>query len=518
MSDYLKNEGFYWRPLGGNNIDQISGHCYQYTDVRKNQNAFSSTTIIVDLGKFDNHQALGVKNSAAAVPDIRELLNSRTNAPRAIFITHSHPDHLNGIVHYLKAGYDLPPLYGGKYTEMILNELYEEFHIPEKKRPPFHLIADGDVVKTGSLEIEAVAASHTCFDSLGFFIKSPDALVYHTGDMKLDGSTYFRKPTNLRRIKELAKDINYVVADFCGVTDDGFAVKEVDTFKKMVALIRKSRKKKIFIPVYPTHPEMYIIAFLAALKLKKNVIFYGTKDFYGYLQLIVNYGISFAKIAGRRIRVLYKPGDEMAELGGNFAVIGTYNDLGRYFGNESKDCFGIITAKTFFNPLKGQFNAPNIPFVSVDKIPELQGFGHGFFGDYEALGKLLPDAVFIPTHCPVYVTDNFRELARCIHMKLIEETPKNNEIFRLAKEFCTKISAAPATWLVVNYDEDYAYFTEVWQKPTSGEGFLKRTVSARRCRSKFKMFQHLRQHRENRCGFKGLGRGRDPNITKKEEL
>ena len=107
MSEYLKNEGLYWRPFGGNNIDQVSGHCYQYTDVIFQKSGPQATTIVVDLGKFDNHQALGVKNSAAAVPDIRKLLNDLENAPKAIFITHSHPDHLNGIVHYLKAGYRL---------------------------------------------------------------------------------------------------------------------------------------------------------------------------------------------------------------------------------------------------------------------------------------------------------------------------------------------------------------------------------------------------------------------------
>lgn len=44
---------------------------------------------------------------------------------------------------------------------------------------------------------------------------------------------------------------------------------------------------------------MYIMAFLAALKLRKNVIFYGNKDFYSYLKLIVRYGISFEKWRAR---------------------------------------------------------------------------------------------------------------------------------------------------------------------------------------------------------------------------
>ena len=77
MAGYFTESGLYWRPLGGNNIDQISGHCYQYTDVRNLKFGLAATTIVVDLGKFDNHQALGIRNSAAAVPDIRELLHQK---------------------------------------------------------------------------------------------------------------------------------------------------------------------------------------------------------------------------------------------------------------------------------------------------------------------------------------------------------------------------------------------------------------------------------------------------------
>ena len=130
MTEQLDKIGLYWQPLGGNNIDQISGHCYRYTDCSHNSAAFLYTTIIVDIGKFDNYQALGVEGASAALPDIRPFLNGGTFQAAAIFITHSHPDHLNGLVHYLKLGYKLPPVYLGRYSAMILEDLYDEFEIP----------------------------------------------------------------------------------------------------------------------------------------------------------------------------------------------------------------------------------------------------------------------------------------------------------------------------------------------------------------------------------------------------
>ncbi len=50
MSEYWENTGFYWQPLGGNNIDQISGHSYQYTNIVLNsRKKLQQTTIIVDI-------------------------------------------------------------------------------------------------------------------------------------------------------------------------------------------------------------------------------------------------------------------------------------------------------------------------------------------------------------------------------------------------------------------------------------------------------------------------------------
>lgn len=503
MAEWTQECGLYWRPLGGNNIDQISGHSYQYTDICRRNGHLKTTTIIVDIGKFDNHQALHVKNSAAAVPDLRELLGDGDLTAEAVFLTHSHPDHLNGLVHYLKAGYHLPPLYGGKYTRMILEELYQEFGIAADRRPVFKEIRDGDEIQVGSLTVEAVAASHTCFDSLGFFIRSSHACVFHSGDVKLDQSTFFRRPTNVKRLADYAARTDAVVADFYMISEAGTTPKEVETYRKLAALIGACRAGKIFVPVYPTHPEMYICAFLAALKNRRNVVFFGNRDFYTYLGLIVDYGISFADLAGSRIKVVYFPNDELADLDDNYVVIGTFNSLEDYFGQDYDNQFGIVTAKTYFNPLKGQMNARNIKFTTVDEVPQLQGFGHGFLGDWEIFNRLLKQPLFIPTHCPEYVIDNFRDLAKDMGIRLIDETPKNNQVFRISKKQAVKVAEAPAKWAVVNYEGELARLTIVPQKATSGDGFLKRTISRRRSRQKFKMYLYKRRQskRQNHGSF-----------------
>lgn len=484
MFEYMQDTGLYWRPLGGNNIDQISGHCYQYTGVLANKSGCKYSTILVDLGKFDNHQALGIKNSIAAVADIRDILQNKKLNLKGLLLTHSHPDHLNGIIHYIRAGYKLPTLYGGRYTKMILDDLYRLYQIGKTQQPSFAVIKDGDKIKCGMIEIEAVSVSHTCFDALGFIIKHQNTTVFHSGDMKIDQTTFFRRPTNLKRLAEKSNMIDYVVADFYGIDNNGTAWREADVLKTLTNIIKKTRKKKIFLPVYPTHAEMYIIAFLAALKLKKNVIFYGTDDFYDYLKLIKKYGIDFEKIAGNNIKVSVGIPEDMKTFNDDFVVIGAFNDIEHWFDESPKNSFAFITARTYFNPLKGQMNSRNIKFVTLNEYPILQGAGHGFLSDWEKILKILPNAVYIPTHCPCFVAESFCPLGKDIGFNLIKPTPKNNNLFRFCAKEYKLLSTQPATWLVA---KDDASFTEVWQKATSGAGFLKRTFSRRRTQQKFNM-------------------------------
>ena len=234
--------------------------------------------------------------------------------------------------------------------------------------------------------------------------------------------------------------------------------------------------------------------------LKKNVVFFGNPDFYSYLKRIIDYGISFTDMAKNRIKVIYTHDrDEIATLDNNYVVIGTYNHVSLAFDATPQNSFGIITAKTYFNPLKGQFNSHNIKFVSVDDYPVLQGFGHGFFGDYEYLNSFLLQPTFIPTHCPIFVINNCRELADFIKMNLIEQTPSNNEVYQIEGKKCILVQKNSSLWLAVTYNAGYAYFTEVPQKPTSGEGFLKRTISNKRCLKHFKMFLHKRKSMQKCC-------------------
>ena len=280
-------------------------------------------------------------------------------------------------------------------------------------------------------------------------------------------------------------------------SNDWRAEKWYVPFEDYVTTVKFRHRINFWLP-FIRLSEMYLIAFMAALKCKKNVVFYGNLDFFTYLKMIIEYGISFEAMAGERIKVSYSTDlDALKSLDNRYVVIGTYNEIPDVFGLSEKSSFAIITAATYFNPLKGQLNAHNVKFVTVEDYPELQGYGHAFWGDVEKLNTILKQKpMFIPTHCPVYMIDDVRALADFCRVKLIGHTPKNNQIYKLQKHGAKLVSDFPAKWLVVLYHSlDYASFVEVWQKRTSGLGLLKRTISRKRCQKRFKAFLIKRKRR-----------------------
>ena len=127
VKDEKNKDGLFWTPLGGNNIDDFSGNCHYDKDGNAQNDA-----IIVDIGIYDNHKsAAGGEKSEAAVPDVRSLLKEKK--AKAVLLTHAHIDHIGGISEYVKMGYEMPPIYAGKFTKEMLKRSFADKKIPYNK-------------------------------------------------------------------------------------------------------------------------------------------------------------------------------------------------------------------------------------------------------------------------------------------------------------------------------------------------------------------------------------------------
>jgi len=155
-------------PLGG--LGEIGMNCMILQ--------YESEIIIIDCGLlFSDLDHFGVE---FVIPDF-SWLQERKDQVRAVFLTHGHEDHIGAVPYLLRERGDIP-VYGSKLTLALTESKLKEHRITGLMRE----IADGEKVKIGSFEVEAVAVNHSIPHALALAIKCGAGTVLHTGDFKMD--------------------------------------------------------------------------------------------------------------------------------------------------------------------------------------------------------------------------------------------------------------------------------------------------------------------------------------------
>ncbi len=154
-------------PLGGNGEIGKNMMVYEYKD----------DIILVDCGMmFPRSEMLGID---FIIPNI-SYLEQRKDKIRGLLITHGHEDHIGGIP------YVWPklqcPIYATKLTAGFIESKMKEFEL----NPNIRVVQAGDKIQLGVFKIEFIPFSHTFLDDVGLAIDTPEGLVVHIADFKLD--------------------------------------------------------------------------------------------------------------------------------------------------------------------------------------------------------------------------------------------------------------------------------------------------------------------------------------------
>src|SRR5579864_9843050 len=140
--------------------------------------------VVVDAGlMFPEQEMLGID---LVIPDVAWLLERQAQV-RGIVLTHGHEDHIGGLPYILPR---LPvPVYGTALTLGILRNKLREHRLLESSE--MHTVKHGDVVPLGAMSVEFVRATHSIPDACALAIGTPQGIVVHSGDFKMD-----HKPIN----------------------------------------------------------------------------------------------------------------------------------------------------------------------------------------------------------------------------------------------------------------------------------------------------------------------------------
>ena len=158
---------------------------------------YDNELLIVDVGVlFPEESQPGIDLILPDFSYIRDRLDDVT----AIFLTHGHEDHIGAVPYLLRERGDIP-VYGSPLTLALTVSKLKEHRITAVTRE----IKDGQSVKIGNLEVEAIAVNHSIPDALALAIKTEAGTVLHTGDFKMDQLPLDNRITDLRRFASLGE-------------------------------------------------------------------------------------------------------------------------------------------------------------------------------------------------------------------------------------------------------------------------------------------------------------------------
>jgi len=174
--------------------------------------------LLVDSGlMFPDAEMPGVDY---VIPDI-SWLRERAESVRGILLTHGHEDHIGALPFVLQ---ELPvPVYGTALTLGFVAEKLKEYKIGADLRP----VKPRDTVTLGCFSAEFIRVSHSVVDGCALAIRTPEGVVIHTGDFKLDQTPVDGELTDLASFARYGdQGVLALLSDSTNVEREGYTISE----------------------------------------------------------------------------------------------------------------------------------------------------------------------------------------------------------------------------------------------------------------------------------------------------
>jgi ribonuclease J len=204
--------------------------------------------LILDCGlMFPDIEMPGID---LVLPDFTWLLD---NADRveACVLTHGHEDHVGGLSFLLR---DINmPIYGSQLTlGLARNRIEEAGLLSQATLVPVH---DGQRLQIGPFDVEFIPVTHSVPHGFATAFHTPQGVILHSGDFKLDLTPVDGRTTDLARIGAIAdsEGIRLLLSDSTNAEEQGHTASERVVGRVLEDLFAAHDDKRVIVTCFASH-------------------------------------------------------------------------------------------------------------------------------------------------------------------------------------------------------------------------------------------------------------------------
>ncbi len=207
-----------------------------------------SRIIILDCGiMFPDPDMPGID---LVLPEFT-YLHDRRDRVDGIVLTHGHEDHTGGLAYLLR---ELQaPIYGSELTVGLARHRVEEAGLADRTR--FVPVRDGETVDVGGVGVEFIPVTHSVPEAMAIAFHTPQGVILHSGDFKLDLQPVDGRRTDLSRMGELARTegIRLLLSDSTNAEEPGFTESESSVGVTLRRVFAAHAGKRMVVACFASH-------------------------------------------------------------------------------------------------------------------------------------------------------------------------------------------------------------------------------------------------------------------------
>ena len=175
--------------------------------------------IIIDAGvMFPEEDLMGIDY---VIQDVTYLKENEDKI-KALIITHGHEDHIGGIS-FLLQNVKIPVIYAPRIAASLIRNKLEDNHLDYQN---IEVINKDSHLKFKYFELEFINTTHSIPDSFAVVIRTPQGIIFETGDFKFD-LTPIGPIADFHKIAKIGEEgVKLLLSDSTNALSEGFSKSE----------------------------------------------------------------------------------------------------------------------------------------------------------------------------------------------------------------------------------------------------------------------------------------------------